>query len=62
MPNIVIGGERIFYAPHDTPRGARDGIPWSHPRRVRIIWSAGGSRRCGAQVYDIDLPGPASRV
>ena len=60
MPNIVIGGGRIFYALHDTPRGARDGIPLvliHGAGENHLVWPAALRRMPGAQVYAIDLPG-----
>jgi len=60
MPNIVIGGDRIFYALHDTPRGARDGIPLvliHGAGENHLVWPAVLRRMPGAQVYAIDLPG-----
>ena len=60
MPNIVIGGDRIFYALHDTPHGARDGIPLVFIHGAgenHLVWPAALRRMPGAQVYAIDLPG-----
>ena len=60
MPNIVIGGDRIFYALHDTPRGARDGAPLvliHGAGENHLVWPAALRRMPGAQVYAIDLPG-----
>ncbi len=60
MPNIVIGGDRIFYALHDTRRGARDGIPLvliHGAGENHLVWPAALRRMPGAQVYAVDLPG-----